>query len=42
MYVSDRIIAIDGCSNWPNGGQVNVLTYETDEKPQMLRLKDCC
>lgn len=41
IYYDDRIIALDGCSNWPNGGKVNVLTYETDEEPQTLLLKDC-
>lgn len=31
----DKFIAIDGCSNWPNGGKVNVYIYTTDEKPTL-------
>ena len=40
-FISEMLIALDGCANWPNGGKVNVFTYETNEEPQMLRLKDC-
>lgn len=40
MFVSEPLIAIDGCSNWPNGGKVNVFIYETDEQPRMKALKD--
>ena len=40
-FCTDKFIALDGCSNWPNGGKVNVLVYETDETPQTLLLKDC-
>lgn len=40
IFVSDPLIAIDGCSNWPNGGKVNVFIYETDEIPTMKALKD--
>lgn len=28
-----KLIAIDGCSNWPNGGKVNTFVYESDEEP---------
>ena len=41
MWYSDKIIAIDGCTNYPHGGKVNVLTYETDKEPSTLRYMDC-
>lgn len=34
-YIHDKFIAIDGCSNYPNGGKVNVYVYETDEEPTL-------
>lgn len=32
-----KFIAIDGCSNWPYGGCVNVYQFETDETPDIIR-----
>lgn len=33
VQLGDKVIAIDGCSNWPAGGCVNAYVYETDEEP---------
>lgn len=33
MWENEHVIAIDGCSNYPHGGTVNVYVYETDEIP---------
>ena len=41
IYCDEHVIAIDGCTNYPHGGKVNVLTYDTDEKPSTLRYMDC-
>ena len=38
---NERIIAIDGCVNYPHGGKVNVMTYFTDKEPITLRYNDC-
>lgn len=40
-YYDKDIVAIDGCTNYPNGGKVNVIVYESDEQPQTLRYRDC-
>lgn len=32
-YIHPKFIAIDGCSNWPYGGKVNVFEYFSDEPP---------
>lgn len=31
-----KFIAIDGCSNWPYGGKVNVYTFKSDEEPNII------
>ena len=31
-----KFIAIDGCSNWPNGGKVNCYVFETDAEPTFI------
>jgi predicted phosphodiesterase len=32
-----KFIAIDGCTNWPWGGQVNVYDFESEETPQIIK-----
>lgn len=32
-----KFIAIDGCTNWPWGGQVNVYNFESEETPQIIK-----
>lgn len=37
MYHGEKkFIAIDGCSNWPWGGKVNVYQFESDETPNTV------
>ena len=36
-FYKDKLIAIDGCSNYDNGGCVNAYVYESDEAPQFIR-----
>lgn len=38
-YISEKLIAIDGCSNYLKGGRVNAYVYESDEKPIFYPLK---
>lgn len=39
MQLKDKVIAIDGCSNWIYGGCVNAYVYETDEEPKKFPAK---
>jgi len=32
-HKNGKLIAIDGCSNYPYGGKVNAFVYESDEEP---------
>jgi len=32
-----KFIAIDGCTNWPYGGRVNVYQFESDETPTTIK-----
>lgn len=41
MWFNEHIVAIDGCTNYPHGGKVNVLSYFSDKEPITLRYKDC-
>jgi len=41
IWWNERLVAIDGCSNYPKGGKVNTLVYTSNEKPQTLRYYDC-
>ena len=33
IFETDKLITIDGCTNYPFGGKVNVYVYESDEAP---------
>ena len=40
FYLNDQLIAIDGCSNYEYGGQVNAWVYESDEDPIFFSPKE--